>query len=294
MVLALTHLAVDEDMELAAEVPGVDLFLGGHDHTHMNHYVENTIITKADANAKTVYIHRVSYNPATGLSKIRSSLKVIDDSIAEDPVTKAVVDDWQGKVDKIMAEMGYDPDKKVLQAKTPLICTESKVRTIPTNYGTLTCEAFQTVWPDADLYLINSGSMRLDDDIVGTVTEYDVLRTYPFGGDIVSMEIPGKTLSEILQTGLVENIGEGGYFQSLNVDRKGGAWRVDGKVVDPAKDYKVVLPQFLASGKEQNLEVFGNYKYEEKPEFMVGNTKVKNDIRDIVIYYMQQIKTFGE
>ncbi len=294
MVIAITHLAVDEDMQLAAEVPGVDLFLGGHDHSHMNHYVENTIITKADANAKTVYIHRVSYNPATGMSRIRSSLKTIDDSIEEDPTTKAVVDNWQNKVNEIMDKMGYDPDQKVLFAETPLICTEAKVRTQPTNYGTLTCEGFQSVWPDADLYLINSGSMRLDDDISGTVTEYDVLRTYPFGGTIVSMELPGKVLADILQIGLVTNIGEGGYFQTLKVDRNGGQWHVDGKPIDPAKTYKVVLPQFLADGKEQNLEVFGNYKYQEAPDFTVQGTKVKNDIRDIVIYYMQQLKTFGE
>ncbi|GJM35524.1 MAG: multifunctional 2',3'-cyclic-nucleotide 2'-phosphodiesterase/5'-nucleotidase/3'-nucleotidase [Saprospiraceae bacterium] len=294
MVVALTHLAVEQDMQLAAEVPGVDLFLGGHDHSEMNHYVENTIITKADANAKTVYIHRISYNPASGMSRIRSTLKTIDDSIQEDPATKAVVSIWQNKVAGIMKEMGYNPDQQVLLAKTPLICTEAKVRTQPTNYGTLTVEAFQAVWPDADLYLINSGSMRLDDDISGTVTEYDVLRTFPFGGDIVRTEIPGKALPAILQTGLVTNIGQGGYLQTLNLDKKGGQWRINGTTIDPNKNYTLVLPKFLADGKEQNLEAFGEYKYTQKDKFSIGSNSIKNDIRDIVIYYMEQIKVVGE
>ena len=32
LVIALTHMRVPNDMHLAAEVPGIDLVLGGHDH----------------------------------------------------------------------------------------------------------------------------------------------------------------------------------------------------------------------------------------------------------------------
>ena len=70
--VALTHLAADEDIELAKAVPGMPLFLGGHDHTNMSFFVENTVITKADANAKTVYVHRGSYYPCSGTLKLRS------------------------------------------------------------------------------------------------------------------------------------------------------------------------------------------------------------------------------
>jgi 2',3'-cyclic-nucleotide 2'-phosphodiesterase (5'-nucleotidase family) len=289
VVLALTHLAIDEDIELAREAPGTLLFMGGHDHTNMNHYVEQTVITKADANAKTVYIHRVVYNPATGMAQVRSSLKKIDDTIPEDPATKTVVDTWMDKVDKIMKEMGYRPDRKVLEAKVPLECKESDVRTRQTNYGKLTAQAFRDLWPGAAVYLINSGAMRMDDDIQGVVTEYDVLRTFPFGGEVVRMELPGILLAEVLQIGLSKNRGEGGYFQIIGAEPADGGWLIDGVPLDPVTSYPVVLPKFVADGKENNLGMLGGIRYQSVEAFNAGGRSVRNDVRDMVIWYMEKV-----
>lgn len=287
LVIALTHLAVADDQALAAEVPGVLIFLGGHDHTHMNHYVEQTIITKADANAKTAYIHRVTYSPSCGVARVRSSLKKIDDSIADDPATQVVVDKWQGSVDKIMRDMGYVPDEQVYFAREPLECKEVDIRSRPTNYGRLTVDAFEAVLPGADVYLINSGSMRMDDDIQGAVTQYDVLRTFPFGGPITRMELPGNVLEKALETGLVTNRTEGGYFQIKNAENINGKWHINGQPVNVGKKYSVVLPEFVASGKEANLDFLKDFKYEKRDALSIGGKNVRNDIRDLVIAYMK-------
>ena len=37
LVVAVTHIGVDEDIKLAAEVPGIDLIVGGHSHTLLPH-----------------------------------------------------------------------------------------------------------------------------------------------------------------------------------------------------------------------------------------------------------------
>ena len=65
--IGVTHLEEDMDDSLATYfVPELDLILGGHDHANMKYTFGNTLMTKADANAKTVYVHRVSYNKTTG------------------------------------------------------------------------------------------------------------------------------------------------------------------------------------------------------------------------------------
>lgn len=292
--VAMTHLAIDEDLEMAAKIPGIDLIVGGHDHTNMSHYVEKTVVTKADANAKTVYIHRITYYPGSKAVRVRSTLKKIDDTIPEDAATKTVVDKWSKDVDAIVSQMGYDADRQVLMAKEPLVCREAVVRSEQTNFGQLTTQALEAVWPGADVYLINSGSMRLDDDIAGAVTEFDVLRTFPFGGGIALTELPGDILAKLLKIGLVDNKTEGGYMQMLYVESRDGQYWVRGKAIDPAKKYKVVLPEFVASGKEQNLGFLKDYAYKtnESGAFTVEKTSVRNDIRDIVIYYMNKIGTF--
>jgi len=290
--IGITHLDVVEDQALAAAVPGVALFIGGHDHTHMNHYVEKTVITKADANAKTAYIHRLTFNPPSGMVQIQSSLRKIDDSIVDEPTTKKVVDRWQSKVDNLMGDMGFDPNKQVLELSQPLVCKEALVRTQATNFGRLAATAMSEAIPGADVYLLNSGSMRLDDNLSNIVTEYDVLRTFPFGGAIVKMQIPGDQLKKLLETGLRTNRGDGGYLQLIQAESAKGSYTVNGSPLDEKRQYSIVLPQFLAKGREQNLEFLGNYSFEESAAWDMYGSKVNNDIRNIVIAYFQHLKQY--
>ena len=291
--VALTHLAAEEDVALAKTVPGMPLFLGGHDHTNMSFYVENTIITKADANAKTVYVHRGKYDPCSGEVSIRSSLVTVDDRFKEDPKTKVIVDKWLASVDDIAKNMGFNPARQVLLAERTLVCTEAKVRTEPTNYGRLTNAVFEAAWPEADVYLLNSGSMRLDDDLNGVVTEYDILRTFPFGGNIVRMQLSGVDLARLLEIGLVTNRGDGGYLQSLHVEQQDGTFMIGEEELDPAREYSVVMPKFLAEGREANLEFLSELSFENPETFTAEDgTTIANDIRNIMIYYLQQLKRY--
>lgn len=293
MTVVLTHLAAEQDVELAQSVPGAPLFLGGHDHTNMSFYVENTVITKADANAKTVYVHRVRYDPCSKTSTIRSSLVDIDDSIPEDPATKAVVDKWLASVDATAQRMGYDPAHQLGETASPLQCTEAAVRSQPTNCGRLTTRAIEAVWPDADVYLVNSGSIRLDDNIDGTITEYDILRMYPFGGPVVQMELSGAILAKVLQVGLFANRTNGGYLQTLYVDPVGNTFTIREKPIEPDQTYRVVLPQFVAEGKESNLEFLADHEFTTRESFEAAQGKtVTNDIRNIVIYFLEQVGKF--
>ena len=51
-------------------------------------------------------------------------------------------------------------------------------------------------------YLFNGGSIRIDDTIAaGAITEYDVIRILPFGGDIISVEMTGSLLQKTLNQG---------------------------------------------------------------------------------------------
>jgi 5'-nucleotidase len=290
VVIGLTHLAIDQDMDLASKISGVPLFIGGHDHVNMKHQVKNTVITKADANAKTVYIHRFQYFPATKKVALQSEIKKIDDQIPNEPETQAVVDKWSDNVNTILEGQGYQPDRKLMVADTPLECTEAKIRTRQTNFGSLTTKAMANAMPGGDLYMINSGSMRLDDDISGTVVEYDVLRTFPFGGGIVKMELTGEVVNELLNIGLFTNRGEGGYMQIFKVDGDKDQWTINGQPLDKGKTYSVVLPEFVAGGREANLGMLGDFSFDKAETFSVAGNTVKNDIRDIVIQFMLQLK----
>ena len=138
--------------------------------------------------------------------------------------------------------------------------------------------------------------MRLDDNLSGAVTEYDVLRTFPYGGDLVRVKMPGSALKEVLEIGAVTNYGEGGYFQFKKVEKSGLNFKsldpatpgVAGELIDSNAMYEAVMPSFVAKGKEANLGILANY-YDGTPSpnvLMIEGREVKNDLRDIVIDYM--------
>src|SRR5690606_22005461 len=55
-VVAITHQAVTDDIILAKALPGLALIIGGHEHDMRFNKVGNVIISKAHANARSVYL----------------------------------------------------------------------------------------------------------------------------------------------------------------------------------------------------------------------------------------------
>ncbi|MEL7220371.1 MAG: 5'-nucleotidase, partial [Bacteroidota bacterium] len=165
------------------------------------------------------------------------------------------------------------------------IGSEGSTRSSQTNYGLLTNKAIASAWPNADAYVFNSGSLRIDDDINGTITAFDVLRSFPYGGPLVRMKIDGKGLKEVLSIG-DNNRGEGGYLQRYLAEDTGNEWQINGKPIDDKGEYVIVLPQFLAEGKEAKLEFLADYFFLTQDSFELNGQTIKNDIRDIVITYL--------
>ncbi|MCI5160339.1 MAG: bifunctional metallophosphatase/5'-nucleotidase, partial [Candidatus Electrothrix sp. AUS1_2] len=102
ILIALTHLNKDDDIRLAGRFPEIDLVLGGHEHENMQFWrgKDFTPIFKADANARTVYIHNLSYNAGAAKKlNITSKLYRITDELPDQPETAAVIKKWR--------EIGY-------------------------------------------------------------------------------------------------------------------------------------------------------------------------------------------
>ena len=96
--------------------------------------------------------------------------------------------------------------------------------------------------PAADIVIMNAGSIRLDDVLDPPVSEYDILRSLPFGGSIRETEMKGALLKQILEAG--EKSRGGGAFLH---------YYPAGIVIDPERVYRVGLTDFLFSGGENNI-----------------------------------------
>ena len=95
VVFGLTHVKIVNDKRIAKLIPEIPLIMGGHEHTNSLDIVGNTIIAKADANAKTAYIHRISFDKKTKTAVVKSELKEINADIKSDKKVGAIVNRWQ-------------------------------------------------------------------------------------------------------------------------------------------------------------------------------------------------------
>jgi 5'-nucleotidase len=256
VVVGLTHLAFAQDQKLAEGVPGVSLILGGHEHENVRAFRGDhfTPILKADANVRTVYVHRLTWDTVRRDLQIDSQLVVVTDAIPEDPEVAKVVAAWEEKAFAGFREQGFEPTETIARATVPLDGREASVRNSPTVLTELIGRAFLQEAAGAELAVYNSGSIRIDDVLPpGSITQYDVIRVLPFGGKVLTADIRGSLLARALDQGIASH-GKGAFLQTANVSiDDSGAWAVGGKEIDPDRLYRVAINDYLAAGKEEGL-----------------------------------------
>lgn len=285
VIVALTHLTVGLDQLVAQRVPDLDLIMGGHEHENMllRRGERNIPIAKADANARSVYVHRILHDLHTGTTAVISEFVLVDDQIPDDPETLAVVEEWLERGFAGFRESGFEPGSVVAEATDPLDGLEASVRRAPTLLTQLLGDGMRSVAPGTELAFYNSGSIRIDDVIPpGPVTQYDVIRTLPFGGTVVSLSVRGDFLARTLDQGTTL-VGEGGYLQwSSNVAKGEADWLIDGQPLDPARSYLVATNDYVANGLQPGLSFFNP----EAPE--IERKGEHGDIRVALIDALKQ------
>lgn len=253
-IVALTHVDKEMDFRYAAEIPAIDLILGGHEHENWRVFrgADLTPVVKADANVRTVYVHELVWDATAKKLAITSTLVPINATTPEDPVVAALAHSWVERAFAAFRASGFEPTDVVATTSIPLDGRETVVRNRESALSSLIVSAMHATAPTVDLALLNTGSIRIDDVLpAGPVTQYDVIRVLPFGGDIVEVEMRGSTLARTLDQG-VANAGTGGFLVATEVGRSDG-WYVRGEKLDPTKTYRLVLTDYLLTGKERAM-----------------------------------------
>ncbi len=257
IIIALTHQSITDDVNLAAAVPEIDIIMGGHEHENYKLLRGDnfTPITKADANAKTVFVHQLSFNKTTRQLDITSELVFIDDKIESDPDIAKIASKWTEIAFESFRKMGYEPTDTLCISDKVLDGTEAAVRSRETELTRLITRGFLSAYPSADASIMNGGSVRIDDKLQpGPITQYDILKISPFGGDISLVTMKGKTLVEALNIGLT-NEGTGGFLQFSNIERDGENWMVNKERIDMNKSYTIALSSYLVEKGDKGLDL---------------------------------------
>ncbi|MCW5519135.1 bifunctional metallophosphatase/5'-nucleotidase [Aureitalea sp. L0-47] len=250
LIIGLTHVKVEDDIAIAQMLKDVPLIMGGHEHNNMLVPEGNSVIAKADANAKTIYIHTLTFNKETKETSLDSKLFPIDEKIASKPEVEAIVNRWNAVLESEIKQVIPNPHEVIYYADPPLDGTDSASRGIQTNMGEIITAAMAASYgEEISAAIVNGGSIRIDDMIAGDVTSIDIFRVLPFGGMVLKVDMTGELLKKVLDFGKSKR-GTGAYLQRYNI-REGsrGSWMIDGQPLETGnRYYTIAISDFLLLG----------------------------------------------
>lgn len=286
VVFGLTHVTLADDKKIAKLLPNIPLIMGGHEHTHSNDFVGNVQISKADANAKTVYIHKISYDKNTKATSVTSELKEINASIKVDERVGGIVKKWQTILVAQIKNVIQYPDEVIFDAKTPLDGRDTPIRSVQTNLGQVITKAMSFAFNDkVDCALVNGGSIRIDDQLRGPVSAVDIFRVLPYGGGVLKVGIKGRLLKRVLNYGIAAQ-GKGAYLQRFNAHKIDNQWMIKNKVLNLNKIYTVVFSDYLLKGLDIPFLTTNNKDITSV--IPPKNNDLTFDIRKVVINYLKK------
>ena len=192
---------------LAASVSGVDLWIAGHEHVSLQELVtdregKQVYVLEAGYYGSEVDVTRLNFSCVTdgsGACAI-SGLTVTPASYKEDQISQTASDEEIAALYQSLSEA----QTQILQEEagvTPvkLEAGWEAVRIGETTMGRLITNAYLKE-TGADIAIENAGGIRTGRDIeAGTVTKADVIDTFPYGNYVVTKEITGSQLKELLE-----------------------------------------------------------------------------------------------
>lgn len=259
VVVALTHLDLDDDRRLANTVKGIDLILGGHDHDPVSIMENGPLVLKAGHDAHWLgMVDLVVDRPApgkTGPTTVRTGgwrfVPVADETPA--PALAGLL----AATDALMGEALEAPLGRLA---TPMDSRGTTVRGGEAAMGNLVADALGAHF-GADMALINGGGLRGNRQYPPNhvLTRRDLLAEMPFGNTVVLLEISGAELLKVLEHTLSAVENKGGRFPQLSgltiaydpakpAGRRVVRARAGGKPLEPNRLYRLATTDYLAGG----------------------------------------------
>ncbi|MDR3557161.1 MAG: bifunctional UDP-sugar hydrolase/5'-nucleotidase [Syntrophobacteraceae bacterium] len=277
IVIALTHLGLYDDRELATEVQGIDLIVGGHSHTAIkNPVVESgTVIVQAGCYGLYLGVMKIAFDPNTqkvvSFTDKNELMPVSPESAPADPKVARIVDKYEARV-------------KPEFSKTIGTAAVDLKRSFDgeSNLGDLICDAMCSS-SGARIGFQNRGGIRADIP-AGPVTMDEVFTALPFDDNIMSMELTGKQIRETLEKSVAYgglSLQVSGIRVVFDLSKPAGERVVSieaaGKPLDDQASYRVATNDFLAAGGDH----FAVFKHGR-------NISSGQSLREAVVEYIKR------
>ena len=274
-VIALTHLDAAVDLELLAEVPEIDLVLGGHEHTVHELDGDGGLVLKSASDAVQVW------DVVVRADGVEAQLVSLGPDRPTDPTVDAVIARWDAALDAAICETSGCLEDRLGTLEVALDGEERRIRSCEANLGSAIAGLARRSL-GADAAVVNGGAVRLNQDLeAGTpFTERMLRELNPFESTWVVVELEPASVQAMLDHGLQGWPGDGQYLQvdGFRFTHDAGAARArdavwlgpDGPVpLAEAPPLAVAVPGYLAKGGDGYTMLAGAPRREGTSETLV-------------------------
>ena len=242
LLIAITHLGVDYDEQLAAQMGDLDVIVGGHSHTVINTPRETNGVLITQAGSYTGYIGRIRLTIREG--KFTSKLADLIDvkTLKEEiPEIAEMIKTFNNnpELDRVITTLPM-----VVQGKDPL--------------GNLITDAIRNIH-HFDITFHNAGGIR-SNKLGEEVRIKDVYKLLPFGNDVIQFNMSPAEIKEFITidyekykdfdlkvSGITYTVvtqqPENGKLKVTDVELRDAS----GNLLDETKTYKVGFNNYIAS-----------------------------------------------
>ncbi len=269
-IIALTHVGFAVDQQIAQQVNGVDIIIGGHSHTPVGNIPGTAApypLVSRTPNSDPVLIVtdwewgkflgdlNVVFDRQGKLVSWAGRPIAVDSSITPDP-------EFVSKIEQYAAPIKAFTQQTV--ARTAVDLTRGD-RTLESNLANLITDAIlaKTRPAGAQVVIMNTGGIRTDIP-AGEITVGQILENMPFGNTVALVDITGSQIKAALENGLSQVENRAGRFAQVsglryvwNPQAPVGSRVVDVQVrsasggfqpLDPNATYRVATNNFMLNG----------------------------------------------
>ena len=261
VMVLVTHQDTEEDLRLLEQASGVDVIIGGHTEGFDGLYA--TGLHEPVSSHKfpgRIFVKTHRQGRFLGRLDLTTEFRSLSHARAENiPVTQSIPvhAPVESIVESYRQRFSQEASQVVGHAQVRLNGERPAVRTQETNLGNLLADLLRDKL-QTDVALINGGQIRGSLD-AGPVTLGEVLSILPFDSSLVTLQLPGQVLLQVLEHGVSQWPNHSGRFLQVSglrvrydmaqlVGQRVREVLIDGKPLQPETVYSVATDVFVADG----------------------------------------------
>lgn len=275
VIVALTHLNLQQDIDLAKQVHGINIILGGHDHFPVNIIRHGTFISKSGSDYNFLSIVKLSKNKYGNVIMYPSwEMVTIDSSIPRNKKVEEIIERY-----KKQYNLASGTERILLHGA--IDCSELKTK--ETSIANLISDAIYNNLHSLDGVVINAGLIRCTECFMpkSLIDRYQLLQLLPYKNKINLVRLTGADLQKLLELSLNKMFpGVSGIriqYSIIEGEKRIDYISIKGKKLQPEKKYNIAINNFLFNLLHKNLQ---------NPEVIIPSIFGKKAMEDIVVDYI--------